>query len=107
MERSWDPYYKYFKEFDFNLFEIFLHKEFQKEILDLGYLEQNEINQFVLNPGQFCEVNGVIKIVHDLPRFLNDKKFKDNLNIEKWKLDSYNLLSIDIKWVKESSIKII
>ena len=62
MERSWDPYYKYFKEFDFNLFEIFLHKEFQKEILDLGYLEQNEINQFVLNPGQFCVVNGVIKI---------------------------------------------
>ena len=56
MERSWDPYYKYFKEFDFNLFEIFLHKEFQKEILDLGYLEQNEINQFVLNPGQFCVV---------------------------------------------------
>ena len=107
MERSWDPYYKYFKEFDFNLFEIFLHKEFQKEILDLGYLEQNEINQFVLNPGQFCEVKGVIKIDHDLPRFLNDKKFKDNLNIEKWKLDSYNLLSIDIKWVKESSIKII
>ena len=107
MERSWDPYYKYFKEFDFNLFEIFLHKEFQKEILDLGYLEQNEINQFVLNPGQFCTANGVIKIVHDLPRFLNDKKFKDNLNIEKWKLDSYNLLSIDIKWVKESSIKII
>jgi len=38
---------------------------------------------------------------------LNDKKFKDKLNIEKWKLDSYNLLSIDNKWVKESTIKII
>ena len=107
MERSWDPYYKYFKEFDFHLFEIFLYKKFQKEILDLGYLEQNAINQFVLNPGQFCIINDVIKIVHDLPRFLNDKKFKDKLNIEKWKLDSYNLLSIDNKWVKESTIKII
>ena len=53
MERSWDPYYKYFKEFDFNLFEIFLHKEFQKEILDLGYLEQDEINQFIFNLSQF------------------------------------------------------
>ena len=38
---------------------------------------------------------------------LNDKKFKDKHNIEKWKLDSYNLLSIDNKWVKESTIKII
>ena len=37
MERSWDPYYKYFKEFEFNLFEIFIFLEFQQEIIDLGY----------------------------------------------------------------------
>ena len=107
MERSWDPYYKYFKEFEFNLFEIFLFKEFQKEIIDLGYVEQNPDNKFVLNPGQFCVVDGVIMIVHDLPKFLSDKKFKDNLNIEKWKIDSYKLLSLEVKWVKYSSINII
>ena len=107
MERSWDPYYKYFKEFEFNLFEIFLFKEFQKEIIDLGYVEQNANNKFVLNPGQFCVFDGAILIVHDLPKFLSDKKFKDNLNIEKWKIDSYKLLSLEIKWVKYSSINII
>ena len=107
MERSWDPYYKYFKEFEFNLFEIFLFKEFQKQIIDLGYLEQNADNKFVLNPGQFCVVDGLIKVVHDLPKFLHDEKFKNNLDIEKWKNDSYSLLSLDTKWIKKSSIKII
>jgi len=29
------------------------------------------------------------------------------LDIEKWKIDSYNLLSLDIKWIKKSLIKII
>jgi len=81
MERSWDPYYKYFKEFEFNLFEIFIFLEFQQEIVDLGYIGQNKINQNVLNPGQFCVVDGLIKIVHDLPKFLNDEKFKNNLII--------------------------
>ena len=107
MERSWDPYYSYFKEFEFNLFEIFILKEFQKEIINLGYVEQNADNKFVLNPGQFCIVDEAIMLVHDLPKFLSDRKFKDNLNIEKWKIDSYKLLSLDIKWVKYSSIKII
>ena len=45
MERSWDPYYKYFKEFGFNLFEIFIFLEFQQEIIDLGYIGQSQINQ--------------------------------------------------------------
>ena len=107
MERSWDPYYKYFKEFEFNLFEIFIFLEFQQEIIDLGYIGQSQINQNVLNPGQFCVVDGLIKIVHDLPKFLHDEKFKNNLDIEKWKNDSYNLLSLDMKWIKKSSIKII
>ena len=48
MERSWDPYYKYFKEFEFNLFEIFIFLEFQQEIIDLGYIGQSQINQNVL-----------------------------------------------------------
>ena len=107
MERSWDPYYKYFKDFEFNLFEIFIFKKFQKEIIALGYIEQNKINQNVLNPGQFCIVNGLIKIVHDLPKFLHDEKFVNNLDIEKWKIDSYMLLSLDINWIKKSSIIII
>ena len=107
MERSWDPYYKYFKEFEFNLFEIFIYLEFQQKIVDLGYIGQNKINQNVLNPGQFCVVDGLIKIVHDLPKFLNDTKFKNNLDIEKWKFDSYALLSLEKKWVKKSVIKIL
>ena len=107
MKRSWDPYYKYFKEFEFNLFEIFIFLEFQQEIIDLGYIGQSQINQNVLNPGQFCVVDGLIKVVHDLPKFLHDEKFKNNLDIEKWKKDSYKLLSLDIKWIKKSSIKII
>ena len=107
MERSWDPYYKYFKEFEFNLFEIFIFVEFQQEIIDLGYIGQSQINQNVLNPGQFCVVDGLIEIVHDLPKFLHDEKFKNNLDIEKWKIDSYKLLSLDKKWIKKSSIKII
>jgi len=39
--------------------------------------------------------------------FKDDEKFINNLDIEKWKIDSYNLLSLDIKWVKKSSIIII
>ena len=54
MERSWDPYYKYFKEFEFNLFEIFIFLEFQQEIVDLGYI----ISVKNLNPGR-------VKIVHE------------------------------------------
>ena len=80
MERSWDPYYKYFKDFEFNLFEIFIFLEFQQEIIDLGYIGQSQINQNVLNPGQFCVVDGLIKIVHDLPKFLHDEKFKNVAN---------------------------
>ena len=45
--------------------------------------------------------------IHDLPKFLNDAKFKDSLDIEKWKFDSYVLLSLEKKWVKKSIIKII
>ena len=59
MERSWDPYYKYFKEFEFNLFEIFIFLEFQQEIIDLGYIGQSQINQNVLNQ------QGVLNIVHN------------------------------------------
>ena len=62
MERSWDPYYKYFKDFEFNLFEIFIFLEFQQEIIDLGYIGQSQINQNVLNPGQFCVVDGLITV---------------------------------------------
>ena len=68
MDKSWDPYYEYFKEFEFNLFEIYVFKKFKKEINDLGYLEQG---------------------------------------IEKWKFDSYKLLSLEKRWIKESIIKII
>ena len=107
MVRSWDPYYKYFKEFEFNLFEIYVFKKFQKDIIDLGYVEQSFENQYTLNPGQFCIIDGFLKIVHDLPKFLNDAKFKDNLDIEKWKFDSYILLSLEKKWVKKSIIKIL
>jgi len=59
MERSWDTYYKYFKEFEFNLFEIFIFLEYQQKIIDLGYIGQSQINQNVLNPGQFCVVDAV------------------------------------------------
>lgn len=107
MYRSWDQYYKYFKEFEFDLFEIYVFKKFKKEIIDLGYIEQNLANQNILNPGQFCIVDGFLKIVHDLPKFLNDEEFKDNLDIEKWKFDSYILLSLEKKWIKKSIIKII
>ena len=107
MDKSWDPYYKYFKEFEFNLFEIYIFKKYEKEIIDIGYIEQSLANQYTLNPGQFCILDGSLKIVHDLPKFLNDAKFKNNLDIEKWKFDSYDLLSIDKKWVKRSIIKIL
>ena len=107
MERSWDPYYKYFKEFEFNLFEIYVFKKFKNEIIDLGYIEEDLANQFTLNPGQFCIVDEFLKIVHDLPKFLNDSKFKNNLDIEKWKFDAYTLLSLEKKWVKKSIIKIL
>ena len=101
MDRSWDPYYKYFKQFEFNLFEIYIFKKFKREIIDLGYIEQSLANRFTLNPGQFCIVDGLLLIVHDLPKFLYDSKFKDNLDIEKWKFDSYNLLSLEKKRVKK------
>ena len=107
MDKSWDPYYKYFKEFEFNLFEIYVFKKFKKEINDLGYFEQGIENQYTLNPGQFCVLDGFLKIVHDLPKFLNDEKYKDKLDIQKWKFDSYKLLSLEKKWIKESIIKII
>ena len=107
MDKSCDLYYKYFKEFEFNLFEIYIFKKYKKEIIDIGYIEQSFANQYTLNPGQFCIVDGFLKIVHDLPKFLSDSKFKNNLDIEKWKFDAYVLLSLEKKWVKKSIIKIL
>ena len=101
---SWDQYYLHYKDFDCHVLEIFIKKKYKGNILDLGYEDAGEDEEYSLLPGQYFERDEIIKLGHDLPSYVMNSDMETDEDVKKWEAEAIALLAIDPKWVESISI---